>query len=217
MFLENRGPHILVDFYERTCVILHGRQYDRSLTFDEDPLADEFDGLMSPGGEHGTPIMERASRSGSFTKHGKRRISRSSGSHKDMSDERCVFRPSVMVAIRSLDVRHSAAAARSAESPEMARRLARIYSSEASGAGVSTNSETGDDESSVFSEVLQHHHDRDQGPHARKRDLEKAISTIEQQRGSFPGGDMAVSAALTDLRAKVTTCVRVCVWVLSSL
>jgi hypothetical protein len=33
VFLQNRGAHFLIDFYEKTCVILHGRQYDRSLDF----------------------------------------------------------------------------------------------------------------------------------------------------------------------------------------
>lgn len=33
VFLQNRGAHFLVDFYEKTCVILHGRNYDRSLDF----------------------------------------------------------------------------------------------------------------------------------------------------------------------------------------
>lgn len=33
VFLENHGVLILIDFYEKTCLILHGRQYDRSLQF----------------------------------------------------------------------------------------------------------------------------------------------------------------------------------------
>ncbi len=33
VFLQNRGAHFLIDFYEKTCVILHGRNYDRSLDF----------------------------------------------------------------------------------------------------------------------------------------------------------------------------------------
>jgi hypothetical protein len=60
VFLQNRGAHFLIDFYEKTCVILHGRQYDRSLDFSA--LVDKGpEDLADAAGERGAQAKEPSS------------------------------------------------------------------------------------------------------------------------------------------------------------
>ncbi len=112
VFLQNRGAHFLVDFYEKTCVILHGRQYDRSL---------DFSALADKGPEDlGDASGERGGHAGGGGGGGGRETS------SNNSDEHLPL-------------------ARTSE------RVALAYSDKKD--GPSTNSETGDDESSTASVI----------------------------------------------------------------
>lgn len=187
VFLENRGAHILLDFYERTLVILHGRQYDRTLDFPNDPQAEEsVDALLSP--------------------------SAAAAASEDKSEKE--YPPSKL----------SQEGTSRTASPELDRRLGMLEKMSSDGAGVSTNSETADEESSLASETqqlaaseMQHltaaagggvsapsSVQRAQSPRTHKRNLEKAIVLLEAQRSTFPGGESAANAALAEVRTELS-------------